>query len=147
MDLFESFQEACDKLEKIAHEARWSVEIQKAKYPVTIIFRRDLYPGDDEQLPGQQSFDGLDDVPSDTVPEIRMIFRDNIDLEMLIPPDQRIDDKFFGHLKNAAKEVNRLYLLYWFSQKEARWKRQITPMFDVCDGKSMVCVINKNYEP
>lgn len=60
--LFESYQEAQDKLEKIAHEGRWSVEVHKSKYPITIIFRRDLYP-DDTQLPGQQTFDGLDDVP------------------------------------------------------------------------------------
>lgn len=145
--LFDTYQEACDKLEKIAQEARWSVEVRNTKYPVTFLFRRDLFPEDDSQIDGQQTFDGLDNVPDDTVPEIRMIFRDSIDYEMLIPKDKRLDDKFFGRLKSAAKEANRLYLLYWFSEREARMLRQIKPMFDCCGGRKAVCVIDKDYQP
>lgn len=150
MDLFQLYQEARENLNKIARDARWTMALKVSDYPITFVFKKDPYadPDSSEQLKGQQKLTGtIENADGEAIPEIRFFFKDEIELVTLIPDDQRIDAKFLDKLKKAAAEVHRLYLLYWFSEKEHRFERQWTPMFDVCDGKATVGILGKHYEP
>lgn len=142
--LAECFREVLGKLKKVANENGWSVEIYAKKYPITFIFRKDYQPEDIEQ----QKLEGFqEDDDGCAIPEIHMIMKENIQLEMIIPEDRPMDEVFFNKLKNCTKEAHRLFLLYWFSTKELRFEKQFKPMFDVCGGNYSVGIMNKGYQP
>jgi hypothetical protein len=135
-----------NKLDEVVLEARWKMSIKKDDYPITFIFRKDPY-ADLEELNGQQKITGkLDEIEDESVPEIRIVFKDEIEYELLIPSDEPLDDKFFNKLKNLSKEVHRLYLLFWFSEKRNRFERQFKPLWQISSGAT-VGIVGKFFEP
>ena len=58
----------------------------------------------------------------------------------------RIDEKFFNKFKTLCKEIHKLYLLYWFSEKDRRYKLNWKPMFSIANG-DQVGILKKTYRP
>lgn len=131
MSLFDEYQEAKEKLEDFIEESRWNMELQLGTYPITFIFTN-----------GQTYM--FEDV--EQIPEIKFIFKSEIQYVINIPESMRIDEKFFNKLKSLSKEVHRLYLLHWFSEKDNRYQRNWKTMFKTVDG-DYVGLLKKTYRP
>ena len=132
MDLNSELHEASEKLDKFVMDNAWQVRMYSDKYPITFEFTN-----------GQLSM--LDD-NSEQIPEIRLVFKSDIQYVMNIPEDMRIDEKFLSKLLSLSKEVHRLYLLHWFSQKDVRFEHGWTSMYSIKTG-DYVGILSKSYRP
>jgi|GEM_PF-5225924 len=132
MNLLTELQDSEEKLNKLLEEENWTMSSQKQQYPITFTFRK-----------GQMSWD----TKNSEAPEIKFIFKADVEFVLSIPDDERIDEKFFNKLKTLSKEVFRLYILYWFSMKDSRFNCAFKSMWDACDGKVQVGILQKYYEP
>jgi len=131
MSLFYELQEAQEKLDAFITENSWNLELQKDHYPITFTFTN-----------GQTSmFSSLE-----LLPEIKFIFKSEIQYVLNIPENMRIDEKFFNKLKTLCKEIHKLYLLHWFSEKDRRYQLNWKPMFSIANG-DQVGILKKTYRP
>lgn len=131
-DLSKDLTDAEEKLEKFLDKEEWTMHSNKKEYPITYTFRK-----------GQMGFDTKNEQP----PEITLAFTADIDINTSVPEDERISKPFLNKLINLTKEVHRLYLLYWFAQKDHRYACAYTPLYDVCGGKAQMAIVSKYYEP
>jgi len=132
MELLTELQEAEEKLSTLLSEENWTLHTYKKAYPISFTFRK-----------GQMTWD----TTNTEAPEIKFVFKSDIEFVLSIPDDERVDEKFFNKLKTLSKEVHRLYLLFWFSKKDERFKNAFSSMWDACDGKVAVGMLLKHYEP
>jgi hypothetical protein len=132
LDLYSELQEAQEKLEKFVTENAWHIKMEKDKYPIVFEFTN-----------GQLSMFGDG---SEQIPEIRFIFKSEVQYVLNTPEDMRIDEKFFSKLLTLSKEVHRLYLLHWFSQKDVRFTHGWTSMYSISTG-DYVGLLSKSYRP
>jgi hypothetical protein len=109
------------------------MKVKYDKYPITFDFTN-----------GQISM--FSDSSNERIPEIRFIFKSEVQYVLNTPEDMRIDEKFFSKLLSLSKEVHRLYLLHWFSQKDVRFEHVWTPMFSTTKG-DYVGILSKSYRP
>jgi hypothetical protein len=75
-----------------------------------------------------------------------LIFKADILLVMNTPENMKIDESFLKKLLTLSKEVHRLYLLHWFSQKDTRFEHAWTSMWTTCQG-DRVGLLSKSYRP
>ncbi|MDF2889759.1 MAG: hypothetical protein K0R80_126 [Clostridia bacterium] len=131
MSLVIELQEAQEKLKEFIDESGWTIEMNKDSYPITFTFTN-----------GQTSMFA----DAEELPEIKFIFKSEIQYVLNIPDDMRVDEKFFNKLKTLSKEVHRLYLLHWFSEKDKRYSLSWKPMFKTINGDH-VGLLKKTYRP
>lgn len=125
-----AYDNATEKLQKLLDENNWDIEVQCKNYPITYTYRKVQMPiGSDNPK----------------APEIKFIFRADVEYVFSVPEDERVDETFFNKLKNLTKEVHRLYILLWFAQKNDRFKRCWEPIW--INQNSAVGVISGRYEP
>lgn len=131
-DLYAALSTAEDKLANILEKNKWSMEIEKEKYPLVFRFRKGI---------------GAFSTPWDqeTTPQIEFCFRD-ITYVSCVPEQYKIDEKFLNRIKNLCKEVCRLYLLVCFARKDVRFDNSFVEFWTTCDG-DRVGLIKKGYRP
>ena len=130
-EILAAYGEAKEKLEKILDEYDWDIEVWCKDYPITYTFRK-----------AQMQIGATCEEP----PEIKFIFRSNLEYVLSVPEDERIDETFFTKLKNAAKEMHRLYLMTWFAQKNERLQKHWKVMWKTSCG-CYVGILDEGYEP
>jgi hypothetical protein len=133
LDLYSELREAEEKLEKFVTENAWFMKMYREKYPITFEFTN-----------GQINM--FSDSDNERIPEIKFIFKSEVQYVLNTPEDMRIDEKFFSKLLSLSKEVHRLYLLHWFSQKDTRYNHSWKPMWDTTRG-DCVGILSKSYRP
>jgi hypothetical protein len=133
LDLYSELREAEEKLEKFVTENAWFMKMYREKYPITFEFTN-----------GQINM--FSDTDSERIPEIKFIFKSEVQYVLNTPEDMRIDEKFFSKLLSLSKEVHRLYLLHWFSQKDVRFEHGWTSMYSISTG-DYVGLLSKSYRP
>lgn len=82
--LMMAYDNASEKLQKLLDDNNWDIEVQCKHYPVTYTYRKAQMPiGSDNPK----------------APEIKFIFRADVEYVFSVPEDERVDETFFQQIE------------------------------------------------